>query len=69
MAAPPVPYHLKKPKRDYMPNYPPPIYYRDTFGLEPAGELLRTNDELVESENESESTKSTGELSCNDKNP
>jgi len=35
MAAPPVPYRASSNRQLFTPSFPPPVYYRDTFGLQP----------------------------------
>ena len=36
MAAPPVPYRSPSNSQQYTPSFPPPVYYRDTFGMQPS---------------------------------
>lgn len=47
----------------YTPSFPPIVYYRDTFGLEPVSERERrmTESGAEGSDNDSIVTKSTGE--------
>ena len=66
MAAPPVPYRAKSNNQIFTPSFPPPIYYRDTFGLEPDQEHLAQDDNPPDTEDdESSSTKSTGPICSN----
>ncbi|CAK5026917.1 unnamed protein product [Meloidogyne enterolobii] len=57
MSAPPVPYRAESNSQQYTPSFPPPVYYRDTFGLEPV-EYLQ-GDCITDSDDESGTTKST----------
>ena len=61
MSAPPVPYRAESNSQQYTPSFPPPVYYRDTFGLEPV-EYLQ-GDCITDSDDESGTTKSTGYFS------
>uniref|UniRef100_A0A915P0S0 Uncharacterized protein n=1 Tax=Meloidogyne floridensis TaxID=298350 RepID=A0A915P0S0_9BILA len=57
MSTPPVPYRAESNSQQYTPSFPPPVYYRDTFGLEPV-EYLQ-GDCITDSDDESGTTKST----------
>jgi hypothetical protein len=66
MAAP-LPYRDTSNSQVYTPSFPPPIYYRDTFGLEPVDEYMPNLEENggtynAESDEESGTTKSTGQF-------
>ncbi|KAF7638401.1 hypothetical protein Mgra_00002082 [Meloidogyne graminicola] len=54
---PPVPFRTESTSQQYTPSFPPPVYYRDTFGLEPV-EYLQ-GDSVTDSDDESGTTKST----------
>uniref|UniRef100_A0A0K0DFX4 Uncharacterized protein n=1 Tax=Angiostrongylus cantonensis TaxID=6313 RepID=A0A0K0DFX4_ANGCA len=60
MAAP-IPFRTNENK--YTPSFPPVVYYRDTFGLEPLSDRERkaTESGAEGSDNDSIATKSTGE--------
>lgn len=57
---PPVPFRTESTSQQYTPSFPPPVYYRDTFGLEPV-EYLQ-GDSVTDSDDESGTTKSTGKF-------
>jgi hypothetical protein len=60
MAAP-VPYRSQN-AQQYTGSFPPPVYYRDTFGLQPINERRFSESITTNDSDETGTTKSTSKL-------
>jgi hypothetical protein len=60
----PVPYRTKS-AQQYTGSFPPPVYYRDTFGLQPVQDRRLTESMTTENSDDSVTTKSTVRTTMN----
>lgn len=61
--APPMVYRTSNNVQQPTASFPPPVYYRDTFGLQPINSRKFTDSIITDySDNESIATKSTGNI-------